>query len=280
MELNKIWNESNEITMKEHIDEKSIDIILTSPPYNSCNSHAKCMSENTIQHRERKYDIYIDIRNSEEYCNWINSIFNDFDKVLKPNGVVLWNVSYGNDVTNTDMSNIGLMWNSIVSIIKNTPFEIADKITWKKKSALPNNVSPNKLTRMTEDIFVFCRKSEIKTFYCNKKIKNVGKNEQNYYENIFNFIEADNNDEVCPLNKATFSSDLCKKLLKIYAPHEGIVYDPFMGTGTTAVACKKMNLNYIGSEISSKQCEWAENRIKNGKGARNEDLNKLDLFDL
>ena len=35
MELNKIWNESNEITMKEHIDEKSIDVILTSPPYNN-----------------------------------------------------------------------------------------------------------------------------------------------------------------------------------------------------------------------------------------------------
>ena len=35
MELNKIWNESNEITMKEHIDEKSIDVILTSPFYNT-----------------------------------------------------------------------------------------------------------------------------------------------------------------------------------------------------------------------------------------------------
>lgn len=41
-----------------------------------------------------------------------------------------------------------------------------------------------------------------------------------------------------------------------------------------------MKLNYVGSELSSNQVEWAENRIKNGKGARNEDLNKEDIFDL
>jgi len=53
-----------------------------------------------------------------------------------------------------------------------------------------------------------------------------------------------------------------------------------MGSGTTAVACKKMRLNYIGSEISVRQCEWAENRIKNGKGFMNEDLNNLNLFEI
>ena len=34
-----------------------------------------------------------------------------------------------------------------------------------------------------------------------------------------------------------------------------------MGTGTTAVACKQMNLNYIGSEISLEQCKYANNRL-------------------
>lgn len=61
--------------------------------------------------------------------------------------------------------------------------------------------------------------------------------------------------------KATYSSDLCKQLLNIYGCKDGIVYDPFMGTGTTAVACKELSINYIGSEISKNQCEWAENRL-------------------
>lgn len=43
---------------------------------------------------------------------------------------------------------------------------------------------------------------------------------------------------------------------------DSIVYDPFIGSGTTAVACLKTNRNYIGSEISDEYCEVALNRIK------------------
>lgn len=86
------------------------------------------------------------------------------------------------------------------------------------------------------------------------------------YENIFNFVEAANNDGPCLLNKATYSSELCEKLLNIYCPPNGFVYDPFMGTGTTAVACEKMDLQWSGSEISVNQVEYANNRINNKKG--------------
>ena len=41
-----------------------------------------------------------------------------------------------------------------------------------------------------------------------------------------------------------------------------LVYDPFMGSGTTAVACKKLGLRYIGSEISQNQVDWALKRIE------------------
>lgn len=59
---------------------------------------------------------------------------------------------------------------------------IADKIVWKKKSALPNNVSFNKLTRVTEDVFIICRKDEYKTFNANKKVTKTSKTGQKYYE--------------------------------------------------------------------------------------------------
>jgi DNA modification methylase len=50
-------------------------------------------------------------------------------------------------------------------------------------------------------------------------------------------------------------------LFDIYADEGYIIYDPFIGTGTTANACVLNRLNYIGSELSPKQCEYAENRI-------------------
>lgn len=65
------------------------------------------------------------------------------------------------------------------------------------------------------------------------------------------------------MNQATYSSELCEKLFDIYGTDDYIVYDPYIGTGTAAVACKKKNMLYIGSEISNDQRNYAEERLKN-----------------
>ena len=247
VELNRIYNEDC-LSLMDKMDNNCVDVVLTSPPYNTGRNH--CSMENY----EKRYDIYLEERNNEEYIDWTIDIFNHYDKILKENGCVLYNISYGNE-------NADLLFILVGEIIKRTNFTIADTIIWKKKSALPNNVSANKLTRICEFVFVFCRKNEYNTFYTNKKIVSYSKINQAYYENIFNFFIANNNDEVCDLNKATFSTDFCKKLIDIYVPKNGVVYDSFMGTGTTAVACISKNRDYIGSEVSEKQCEWANNRL-------------------
>ena len=260
MELNKIYNESNLETIKK-IDEKSVDVVLTSPFYNT---NLKSGKNRTLLNTKVKkdyfhylrYDVFIDNMSNEEYSNYCVELFNGFDKILKQNGTVLWNVNYGSENTNC-------LFTTISDIINKTNFSILDVICWKKKNALPNSVSKNNLTRIWEFVFVFCRDSECKTAYTNKKEVSKRTNGQIHYENIYNFIEAKNNNEKCPFNKATYSTDLCKRLLDIYAPKNAIVYDPFMGSGTTAVACKEMGLNYIGSEISPNQVEWANNRIAN-----------------
>ena len=259
MSIQRIFNENCFETINKMIEfEQKIDLILTSPPYNT---GRPSNSEKSRNNNEGRYDIHIDNMTQNDYCNWCIDLFNNFDKVLNPNGVILWNVSYGSDATiNTE--GIGLMWLSIADIIRNTPFTVADRIIWKKKSALPNNVSKNKLTRIVEDVFVFCRKNEYKTFNCNKTISSIGKNGQTFYNNYFNFIEAKNNDGTCKLNKATFSSDFCIQLLDLYANENTVVYDPFMGTGTTAVACKQKNITCFGSELSQEQVEFANKRLE------------------
>ena len=235
---------------------RKVDVILTSPPYNT----SRPSSERSMKNHEGRYKVYDDLKTGEEYCDWCVDIFNHIDTILKPNGVVLWNVSYGTDATiNTE--GIGLMWNSISDIIRHTNFTVANKIVWKKKSALPNNVSPNKLTRICEEVFVFCRKSEYKTFHANKEVSKIGKNGQQFYKVLYNFIEAPNNDGSTSLNKATYSSDLCVQLLNMYAPQNGIIFDPFMGTGTTGIACEILNLNCIGTEIDAEQVEYSKERL-------------------
>ena len=260
----KIFNENCFSTMERFIEkDKKVNIILTSPPYNT----ARCV--NTERSREimnQRYDVHFDNMTDQEYHDWTKDLFYQFDKILAENGVILYNISYGSENPNA-------MWEAVEAIRK-TNFMIADTIVWKKSSALPNNTSSNKLTRIIEFVFVICRKTEFATFQANKGVKSVSERGQKYYENIFNFIEAPNNDGPCKLNKATYSSELVLQLLNIYARENDIIYDPFMGTGTTIVGCMKWrdNVNDLacyGSELSAAQIEFAEDRIESFKNTIN-----------
>lgn len=263
-ELNKIYNEDCFDTMNRMLDyDCKPNIILTSPFYNT-NKKAKNNTLNDKNSSYVRYDKHVDNYSEEEYRLFMLKLFNEYDKILAKNGVILFNLSYGSQNTTS-------MWLVIADLIQNTPFTIADCIIWKKKrGSIPNNMSCNKLTRVIEHVFVICRKSEFYTFQCNKGVVGKRRSGQNLYENIPNFIVADNNDGVCNINKATYSSELCEKLLLIYYnSKENVVYDSFMGTGTTAIACIRMGMNYIGSEISEKQCEYANDRINKEKEKQN-----------
>lgn len=192
---------------------------------------------------------------NKDYASWLKRIFKQYDKLLNKNGSILFNMSYGTENTEG-------MFIALNEIITKTNFTLADMIIWKKKTASPNNVSHNKLTRICEYIFIFCRKSEFYTFTTNKK--EVGKREtgQPSYENIFNFIAAKNNDVSNDLNKATYSSELVHKLLDLYYT-KGIVLDNFNGTGTTSFACEQRDIENIGIELSKKQCDYTIKRLNN-----------------
>ena len=120
---------------------------------------------------------------------------------------------------------------------------------------------------------MFVDKDHINDYTNNRHIKSVSaKTGQSYYDVQYNFIEATNNDGKCSLNQATFSSELVMQLLSMYCNSEAkrIVYDPFMGTGTTAVGCIKYDdgenkIEFLGSEISKEQCDYAMERIEDAK---------------
>ncbi len=251
--INKIFNENCENTIKNLVDNNiKIDLILTSPPYNTSIPGNQKQRDNHVS----RYDIYIDQKTNEQYIEWTLKLFNSFDKIIKNNGTILWNLSYGTNNSN-------LMWILIGEIIRNTTWMVGDCIIWKKKSVLPDNRSPNKLSRIIEFIFVFCRKDEYKTYHCNKKLKKEGIGKNKFYYCMYNYIEARNNDGANPLNKATFSTELCEKLLDMYARPNSLVLDPFVGTCTLPIACINKNINFIGSELSEAQVIYGKKRIEN-----------------
>ena len=87
MEVNKIYNEDCMKTMERLHD---IDCVITSPPYNT----SRKGSSLTDADSNIRYDEFDDCRPNEEYIEWTCDIFRGFDKCLKPNGSVLYNLSY------------------------------------------------------------------------------------------------------------------------------------------------------------------------------------------
>ena len=247
--LNKFYCESNLKTI-QRMKENNIhcNVVLTSPPYNTSR-------KSNIDPYMSRYGEYQDLMTDEEYLQMTVDLFHNLNNVLSSNGVIIYNMSYSTDKPD-------LIWRTIVEIMNKTTFTIVDKITWKKKNAIPDNRSKNRLTRITEEIFIFARKTEIKTFQCNKELLSTTEKGYKNYKPIYNFIEAPNNDGSTKLNKATYSTKLCKDLLNIYAFPNDVIYDPFMGTGTTALAAIQHNCSIIGSEIDKDQVIYSESRIQ------------------
>jgi site-specific DNA-methyltransferase (adenine-specific) len=245
--LNQIFNESNLETMGKMPDE-FIDGIICSPPYN-IGKKRKDFYYNTGYNE-------IDNLTTEQYLETRVNEFKEFSRILKNKGVICYNLSYfhQNPILPTLL---------ISQIHQQTDLTLADIIYWKKSNAIPFQTSPNKLSRIIEPIYIIVHKDNINNFKANKKISKVNKKTgQIFYKNYNSLIEAKNNDGFKSPLKAVYSTELVKKIIQIYFPQQSLIYDPFMGSGTTACACIESKINYIGSEIKFDNFKTSEERIK------------------
>lgn len=270
--VNEIYNEDC-LQVIPRMDDNSLDLVITSPPYNTSISRSQDKKEEDKEkgtkvrkHSYNRYDTDVDNKSEIQYAEWIKNIFNALEPKLKTNGVIAWNVSYGVSSENSGEDGINnSTWLSLLSIMNETDFTLCEYITWYKSNAIPLSIG-NKLSRICEPLFIFCRKSELNTYYVNHNPnKRIGNSIYTTpYENKID--TRYNNDEVCEFNSATYSTEFVEKIIQLYSPKKALIFDPFMGSGTTAVACVECGMNYIGTEISENQVKWAKNRIKKMKG--------------
>jgi DNA modification methylase len=233
--VNQILLEDNLVTMSK-MPDSFLSGIITSPPYNIGTKRKDCYYNNGYQEKDNL--------TTEEYISLRINEFKEFERIMKDDGVICYNISYHNE-------NPILPTLLMAEIHNQTNLTVADIITWKKKSALPFQTSPTKLSRICELIYVIVKKDRLHDFKTNKVVSSINKKtNQKFYKNYTNFIEADNNDGIKSKLKASYSEDLVYKLFNIYFPQQSLIYDPFSGIGTTARACKKTGRQFIGSEIN------------------------------
>lgn len=259
MELNKIFCEDCLETMKR-IPENSIDLTLTSPPYDG-------------------------LRDYKGYSFDFENIAKELFRITKNGGVVVWVV--GDSVL--EGSESGTSFKQTL-FFKEIGFRIHDTMIYEKNgAAYPANEKSNRYTQIFEYMFVFS-KGAPKTFNLIKDKKNrwggshsFGKTSQRNAKgdieqrgtitvadfSIRNNIWKYNNgfgyttkDESAYEHPAMFPEDLAADHIKSWSNENDLVYDPFMGSGTTAKIAMILNRNFLGSEISEEYVKIAEDRIK------------------
>ena len=243
LDLDKIYCGDTCEVMKK-IDDGSVDLILTSPPYLA-----------SIRKDNHKYpgakDKIKDNQSVEDYLDWMSDVFKQYERVLKDDGVIAFNFSY-------TTFNPSLPYDLINRVFQDTGLRIYDTLSWKKRSAVPLSGHPNRMTRIVEMVYIFAKTPDFKA---NKLVKSVSKTGQKYFTAYYNFLEAKNNDGKVEGHEATFSSEFAEYFIDLYTKEGEIVLDNFVGTGTTPYAAAKMDRKYIGIDLVEDYCEYSRDRV-------------------
>jgi DNA modification methylase len=80
---------------------------------------------------------------------------------------------------------------------------------------------------------------------------------------VWDYLMAGDKDTVKRKHPAPFPDKIPYDFINCFCPPNGIVLDPFMGSGSTAVSAKKLGRNFIGFDTSNEYCEIAKRRIRN-----------------
>jgi len=234
--MNEIHNEDCMITMAKMADE-SVDLIVTSPPYNKWkNVRVQKNREEYWNRTNIKYDNYNDKMSDEDYEIWQINIINECLRVLKPTGTICYN--HKDEIHNFTVKS-PLQW------IFKTNACLRQSVIWDRCGMQAYN--PVRFYRLEEYIYILG--------HYNKKFK--WNKDAAKYNSIWR-IPPNRNIHGHP---ATFPEEIVKRCIEAFTEENDIVYDPFNGSGTTTLVSKKMNRQYIGSDISKKYCDVALSRI-------------------
>ncbi len=263
----EFYNGHSELLLKD-LPDSSIDLVVTSPPYDDLRNynHSNCFT----------FEIF-------------TQIADELYRVVKSGGVVIWVVGDKTD----NGSETGTSFRQAL-YFKDIGFNIHDTMIYRKENYMP--LSHNRYEQEFEYMFCFSKGkpktfNPIKvpckcagdlhwsnvTFYKsdNDNLTDVGNravNDNKIRGNIFTYMvgSAISGNWKHP---AMFPLDLAKDQILSWSNEDDIILDPFMGSGTTGVACKMLHRSFIGIELESSYFDMAKTRIE-------QTVVQMKLFDI
>ena len=244
IELNKIYNESCLTTLSK-LEDNSIDVVITSPPYNMNLRIRKgeYCSRQIVKEISTKYEGFADNLPIEEYNKFHSEVLRE---LLRVSNLVFYNVQI---VTGSKRS--------IFKMIGDFSQNLKDIIIWDKGYAEPA-IQEQVLNRQSELILVFEKDYPISRQFKSAVFK------RGTLGDVWK-IGRDRKKERGQNHGAVFPEELIKTIIENFSKKNDVIYDPFLGTGTTAVVAKKLERKYLGSELLKTYYNISKKRL-NGVG--------------
>jgi DNA modification methylase len=250
----------------QEFSDNSIDLIITSPPY-----------------ADQRKKTYGGIR-PDKYVEWLLPKTEQFLRVLKPTGTFILNIK--ERVVNGERHTYVI--ESILQM-REQGWLWTEEYMWHKKNSYPGKW-PNRFRDTWERLLQFNKNRKFnmyqdavmvpvgdwaKTRLANlsetDKIRDESKVESGFGKNVSNWVGRD---KVYPTNvlhmatecynrnhSATFPVALPEWFIHLFTQEGDVVLDPFLGSGTTAVAAKTLGRKYVGIDIDEEYCQLAEERV-------------------
>ena len=244
-----------------------VDLIFTSPPY-----------------ANQRKNTYGGVKPSQ-YVDWFLPKAEQFYRVLKPTGTFVLNIK--ERVVKGERHTYVL---KLILKMRKQGWLWTEEFIWHKKNSYPGKW-PNRFRDGWERLLQFNKKRKFNMYQeavmvpvgdwaetrlanlsDTDKIRDESKVESGFGKNISNWVgrkmvypdnvvhmatECSNRN-----HSAAFPVDLPTWFIKLFTAKGDVVLDPFMGSGTTAVAAKQLGRHYIGIDVKEEYCDLATERVK------------------
>ena len=237
-----------------------VDLVVTSPPY-----------------ADNRKNTYGGI-SPDGYVEWFTPISREILRILKDTGTFIINIK--EKVVNGERSTYVL---ELILEMRKHGWLWTEEFIWHKKNSFPGKWS-NRFRDSWERCLQFNKSKNFAMYqdavkvpigsWAQSRLKNLSetdlirdnaKNNSGFGKKVANWL---NKDMVYPTNvlhlstecsnknhSAAFPEELPSWFIKLFSKENDIVLDPFVGSGTTAVAAKKLNRNYIGIDVVREYCD-------------------------
>lgn len=233
--INKIFH-SNTIEKLKELPCNSIDLGVTSPPYNKGEKNKGWLVKNVL------YDKALDKKDENVYQKEQIEVLNELYRIIKPGGSFFYNHK-----TRWDR---GIMLHPIMWLSK-TNWVVRQEIIWDRMIAA--NIRGWRFWQVDERIYWLIKPQN------NDNIGDELLSKHALLTSIWRFPPERDNPHPAP-----FPIELPTRVIhSILNDNEGIVIDPYSGSGTTLVAAKLLDKNYIGIDISEEYINFSTNRLQN-----------------